>query len=154
MHSAKWGLEGFENRAPHMLSGGQKQRVAIAGILAMLPDVIVFDEPTAMLDPQGRSEVLKTIHKLNKEQGKTIIYITHYIEEAIEADRIMVLGGGRLILDGTPSEVFSEYDMLKEAGLSVPRATKLYYRLKESGIDIGNLPISNADLVEGLCRLL
>ncbi|MEX1308275.1 MAG: energy-coupling factor transporter ATPase [Eubacteriales bacterium] len=148
------GLSGFDRRAPHMLSGGQKQRVAIAGILAMLPDVIVFDEPTAMLDPQGRTEVLKTIHKLNKEQGKTIIYITHYIEEAIEADRIMVLGGGRLILDGTPREVFSEYDLLKEAGLSVPRAAKLYYMLKENGIDLGDLPVTNAQLVEGLCRLL
>ena len=147
-------LSGFENRAPHMLSGGQKQRVAIAGILAMLPDIIVFDEPTAMLDPHGRQEVLKTIEKLNKEQGKTIIYITHFIEEAINADRILVLGGGRVILDGTPKEVFSEYDILKEAGLSVPRATKLFYMLRESGIDLGDIPVSNEELAEGLCRLL
>ncbi len=147
-------LSGFENRAPHMLSGGQKQRVAIAGILAMLPDIIVFDEPTAMLDPHGRKEVLKTIQELNKTQGKTIIYITHYIEEAIYADRILVLGGGRLILDGTPKAVFGEYDLLKEAGLSVPRAAKLYYLLKESGIDLGALPITNEELAEGLCRLL
>mgnify|MGYP001766006798 CR=1 FL=1 len=148
------GLSGFENRAPHMLSGGQKQRVAIAGILAMLPEIIVFDEPTAMLDPHGRKEVLKTIHKLNQEQGKTIIYITHYIEEATEADRILVMGGGRIILDGTPREVFSEYDVLNEAGLSVPQATKLYYLLKSSGIDLGEVPVSNADLAEELCRLL
>ncbi len=148
------GLSGYENRAPHMLSGGQKQRVAIAGILAMLPEIIVFDEPTAMLDPHGRKEVLKTISKLNKEQGKTIIYITHYIEEAIDADRILVLGGGRVILDGTPREVFSEYDILKEAGLSVPRATKLYYLLKANGIDLGEVPVGNSELVEELCRLL
>jgi len=147
-------LSGFENRAPHMLSGGQKQRVAIAGILAMLPDIIVFDEPTAMLDPHGRNEVLKTIHKLNKEQGKTIIYITHYIEEAIHADRILVLGGGRVLLDGTPKQVFTQYDLLKEAGLSVPRATKLYFMLKEDGIDLGEVPVSNEALAEVLCRLL
>ncbi len=147
-------LEGYEKRAPHMLSGGQKQRVAIAGILAMLPDIIVFDEPTAMLDPKGRKEVLETIRRLNQEQGKTIIYITHYIEETVNADRIIVLDGGLVRLNGTPHEVFAEYESLREAGLSVPRAARLHLMLKEKGIALGDIAITNEDLVDELCRLL
>ena len=147
-------LDGYEKRAPHMLSGGQKQRVAIAGILAMLPDIIVFDEPTAMLDPKGRKEVLETIQRLNKEQNKTIIYITHYIEEIVNADRIIVLDGGLVRLNGKPREVFSQYEILREAGLSVPRAARLHLMLKEKGIALGEIAITNEDLVEELCRLL
>jgi len=147
-------LEGFEDRAPHMLSGGQKQRVAIAGILAMLPDIIVFDEPTAMLDPHGRKEVLSTIERLNKAQGKTIVYITHYIEETVEADRIIVLSHGEIIANGTPKEVFSDYELLKSVGLSVPRATRLFYMLKDKGVDLGEPAITNGDLVDKLCQLI
>jgi energy-coupling factor transport system ATP-binding protein len=148
------GLKGFENKAPHMLSGGQKQRVAIAGILAMLPDIIVFDEPTAMLDPHGRKEVLNTIERLNKKQGKTIVYITHYIEETVHADKIIVLDHGKVITSGPPKEVFSKYELLKKAGLSVPRATRLYFMLKENGINIKQPTITNEDLVNELCQLL
>jgi len=147
-------MEGFEKRAPHMLSGGQKQRVAIAGILAMLPDIIVFDEPTAMLDPQGRKEVLDTIRQLNKEQNKTIIYITHYIEETVEADRVIVMDHGVVLMNGTPEEVFSEQAILKQAGLSVPRATRLHFLLEENNISLGGLSIKNEDLVKKLCPLL
>ncbi|WP_082903335.1 energy-coupling factor transporter ATPase [Christensenella timonensis] len=146
------GMRGFEKRAPHMLSGGQKQRIAIAGVLAMHPDVIVFDEPTAMLDPQGRREVMDTIRFLNKEQGKSVVLITHYMEEASEADRVFIMTDGRITDEGTPREVFSHQDKLDEAGLLPPLATQVYQELKEKGMDIGQCPVTLEELVEALCR--
>lgn len=145
------GMSEYKERAPHMLSGGQKQRVAIAGVLAMHPDIVVFDEPTAMLDPEGRAEVLETIKKLNAE-GKTIIYITHYMEEALYADRVCIMTGGRITLSGTPREVFSNEQAIKEAGLNFPPHIELYHRLKAKGFDLGGCPLNVEELVEKLCR--
>ncbi|MGN0536923.1 MAG: energy-coupling factor transporter ATPase [Acutalibacteraceae bacterium] len=122
--------------SPEKLSGGQKQRVAIAGILAMQPQCIVLDEPTAMLDPKGRTEVMETIHDLNRRQGITIVLITHYMEEAVEADRVIVADGGQILLTGKPIEVFSQVELLKEHRLDVPQATELAYRLQKSGFDM------------------
>ena len=116
--------------APYKLSGGQKQRVAIAGIIAMQPECIVLDEPTAMLDPRGRTEVLDTIHKLNRELGITIVLITHYMDEAVTADRVVVMDSGRILTEGTPKEVFSKVELLKQHHLDVPQATELCYRLR------------------------
>ena len=146
------GMEGFEKRAPHMLSGGQKQRIAIAGVLAMHPDIIVFDEPTAMLDPKGRAEVMETIRYLNKEAGKTIVLITHYMEEAAEADRVFVMSDGVVTDEGTPREVFSHKEKLEEAGLMPPLATQVYYDLKEKGLVLGKCPVTLKELVDELCR--
>lgn len=129
-------MTAYKKHAPHLLSGGQKQRVAIAGILAMNPDCIIFDEPTSMLDPSGRREVLQTIKKLNKEQGKTIILITHYMDEAVQADRVLVMSEGEIKLEGTPKAVFREVEKIKEFGLDVPQVTELAYELQKSGIDI------------------
>lgn len=123
----------YKDHAPHRLSGGQKQRVAIAGIIAMRPDCIVLDEPTAMLDPQGRKEVSETMHKLNKEFGITVILITHYMEEAVKADRVIVLDEGQIILEGTPREVFREVATLRAVQLDVPQTTRLLYRLRVAG---------------------
>ncbi|WP_407926966.1 energy-coupling factor transporter ATPase [Christensenella tenuis] len=147
------GMEGFEKRAPHMLSGGQKQRIAIAGVLAMHPDIIVFDEPTAMLDPQGRAEVMDTIRYLNKEEGKTIVLITHYMEEASEADRVFIMTDGVVTDEGTPREVFSHKEKLEQAGLLPPLATQVYYDLKEKGLELGLCPVTLKELVDELCRL-
>lgn len=126
----------YKKHAPHLLSGGQKQRVAIAGILAMNPDCIVLDEPTSMLDPSGREEVMSTIKKLNEEEGKTIILITHYMDEAVEADRIAVMSAGQIIAQGSPREIFKDVEMIKDIGLDVPQVTELAYELKKEGIDI------------------
>lgn len=145
------GMSDYKERAPHMLSGGQKQRVAIAGVLAMYPDIVVFDEPTAMLDPEGREEVLSTIRALNDE-GKTIIYITHYMEEALYADKVYVMTGGRITFSGTPREVFDNEQAIKEAGLSFPLHIELYHRLKNKGFDLGGCPLTADELVEKLCR--
>lgn len=145
------GMGEYAQRAPHMLSGGQKQRVAIAGVLAMHPDIIVFDEPTAMLDPEGRAEVLQTIKTLN-EQGKTIIYITHYMEEALFADTVYVMTGGSIALSGTPREVFENERAVIEAGLSFPAHIELYHRLKARGYDIGACPLTIEELVDSICR--
>lgn len=141
----------FKERAPHMLSGGQKQRVAIAGVLAMHPDVIVFDEPTAMLDPEGRAEVLDTIKALHAD-GKTIIYITHYMEEALFADTVHVMMGGRIVLSGTPGEVFADKQAIREAGLSFPPHIELYHWLKDKGFDLGPCPLTIDELVDSICR--
>lgn len=124
------------HKAPHLLSGGQKQRIAIAGILALEPECIVLDEPTAMLDPIGRREVLSTIMKLNREKGITVVLITHYMDEAALADRIVVMDDGRIILDNIPEKVFKEVEKLKAAGLSVPQSAEFAYRLKDIGIDL------------------
>ena len=127
------GMYEYREHAPSQLSGGQKQRVAIAGIIAMKPDCIVLDEPTAMLDPAGRREVMKTIKRLNRENGVTIVLITHYMDEAAQADRVVVMDSGKVILDDIPSEVFSNVEKLREVGLDVPQSTQLMYLLKKSG---------------------
>ncbi|MGI5849036.1 MAG: energy-coupling factor transporter ATPase [Christensenellales bacterium] len=149
---SKVGMSAFKERAPHMLSGGQKQRVAIAGVLAMHPDIIIFDEPTAMLDPEGRSEVMETITALNK-QGKTIILITHYMEEALFADKVFVVTGGQVVFSGTPREVFSNEAVIAEADLSFPLHIDLYHRLKNKGFNMGVCPLTIDELVDEICRL-
>jgi len=147
------GMSEYKRHAPHLLSGGQKQRIAIAGVLAMKPDCIVFDEPTAMLDPSGRKEVLKTIKELNKEYGITIILITHYMDEAAQADRIIVIDSGKAIMEGTPRKVFSQVEKMKEIGLDVPQVTELAYELKKSGMDIGTEILNVDEMVDALCQL-
>ena len=128
-------MSSFKNHAPHLLSGGQKQRIAIAGILAMKPSVIVLDEATAMLDPYGRSEIMNTVHKLNKEEGITVVHITHYMEEAIESDRVIVVDSGKVVMDNSPKIVFSKVDELKRIGLDVPQPTLLINYLNKLGFD-------------------
>lgn len=140
------GMYEYRNHAPSQLSGGQKQRVAIAGVIAMQPDCIVLDEPTAMLDPQGRQEVIETIHRLNREQGITIVLITHYMEEAAEADRVVVIDGGKVVLDDAPEKVFSQVDRMKSLGLDVPQVTELAWELKQAGF-----PISTEIITEDAC---
>ena len=144
----------FKSKAPHMLSGGQKQRIAIAGVLALKPEIIVFDEPTAMLDPEGRREVMETIFHLNREEGKTIVLITHYMEEAAFADRVAVMYGGKIELSGTPREIFEMRDALKEYGMAAPIATTLYHELKEAGLSLGGCALNAEEMVEKLCPLL
>lgn len=139
--------------APYKLSGGQKQRVAIAGIIAMQPECIVLDEPTAMLDPRGRTEVLDTIHKLNRELGITIVLITHYMDEAVTADRVVVMDSGRVLTEGTPKEVFSKVELLKQHHLDVPQATELCYRLRACGCQVP-LGILDAEECVGILEKL
>lgn len=141
-------------RSPHQLSGGQKQRVAIAGIIAMRPKCIVLDEPTAMLDPQGRREVIKTILELNENHGITVVLITHYMDEAVNADKIFIMDAGRIVKEGTPKEVFSDIDCIKSAGLDVPQVTELCHRLSKKGIPIQNDIITEKECVDALYRLL
>ncbi len=126
----------FSKHAPHMLSGGQKQRIAIAGVLAMKPDVLVMDEPTAMLDPIGRREIMETVKKLNREENITVVMITHFMEEAAQADRVVVMNRGESVMEGTPKEVFAHVEELKKIGLDVPQTTELLYLLKKSGVEI------------------
>lgn len=149
----KVGMSEYKRHAPHLLSGGQKQRVAIAGILAMQPECIIFDEPTAMLDPSGRKEVLNNIKEINKQYGITIILITHYMDEAAEADRIVVMDEGKLIMGGTPKEVFSQVELMKKIGLDVPQVTELSYELNKEGIKLDNKIINVDEMVEALCQL-
>lgn len=130
------GMLDYAHHEPHRLSGGQKQRVAIAGIMAMMPKCIIFDESTAMLDPMGRKEVMNSIVRLNREKNITVVMITHYMEEAAMADRIIVINDGRMLLDGTPSEVFEHRDMLKACGLNVPQCTELIHQLRASGFKL------------------
>lgn len=130
------GMSKYRNHSPNKLSGGQKQRVAIAGVVAMEPKCIVFDEPTAMLDPNGRKEVIKTAHKLNKEKGVTVLLITHYMEEVVDADYVYVMEKGRIVMSGTPREIFSRVDELKSLRLDVPQVTLLADELRKSGLDI------------------
>lgn len=146
-------MEDFKKNSPHLLSGGQKQRVAIAGILAMSPTYIILDEPTAMLDPSGRKEVMDTVLKLNKEQGKTIILITHYMDEAAMADRLIIMEEGSIILQGKPREVFSHVDEIKKIGLDVPQVTELAFDLKKQGFNIRNNVLTVEELVEQVCHL-
>ena len=149
----KVGMYEYRKHAPHLLSGGQKQRIAIAGILAMQPDCIVFDEPTAMLDPSGRKEVLKNIKEINENYGITIILITHYMDEAAQADRIIVIDDGKIILEGKPRQVFSEVEKMKEIGLDVPQVTELSYKLKKEGININTNILNVDEMVDALCQL-
>jgi len=138
----------YKKHAPHLLSGGQKQRVAIAGILAMKPDCIIFDEPTAMLDPTGRIEVMNTIKRLNKVENKTIVLITHYMDEAVEGDRILVMEQGEIVMEGNPRDIFKEVEKLKDLGLDVPQVTELVYELRKEGIDLREDILSIEELVE------
>lgn len=136
----------YAEHGPHLLSGGQKQRIAIAGVLAMKPDCIVLDEPTAMLDPKGRLEVLETIHRLNKEEGITIVIITHFMEEAVTADRVVVMKNGVKLQEGTPREIFTQVDTLKDLGLDVPVAAEVASKLIQKGVEIPNDIITNDEL--------
>lgn len=142
----------YKDDQPHKLSGGQKQRVAIAGILAMNPDYIILDEPTAMLDPVGRQEVMNTILRLNKEEGKTIILITHFMNEAVQADRVAVMEEGKLILEGPPRDVFNQVDTMKSLGLDVPQVTELAARLKAVGVPLPDGILDREEFVDALCR--
>lgn len=147
------GMYQFRSASPNKLSGGQKQRVAIAGIVAMKPKCIVLDEPTAMLDPLGRKEVLNVLHELNRKENVTIILITHYMEEVIYADYVYVMDGGKLVMDGTPRQIFTQVEMLKSMRLDVPQVTELAYELKKAGLPIKDGIIRNEELVEELKRL-
>lgn len=147
------GMYEMRDRQPHLLSGGQKQRVAIAGIIAMKPKCIIFDEATAMLDPSGRKEVMKTIKRLNKEEDISIMHITHFMEEAVDADRVIVMEKGKKVLEGAPKEVFSKVEMLKNIGLDVPCMTELSKELKEEGLDIDGDILTVDEMVVKLCQL-
>lgn len=147
------GMYQFRSASPNKLSGGQKQRVAIAGIVAMKPKCIVLDEPTAMLDPLGRKEVLNVLHELNRKENVTIILITHYMEEVIDADYVYVMDGGKLVMDGTSRQIFTQVEMLKSMRLDVPQVTELAYELKKAGLPIKDGIIRNEELVEELKRL-
>lgn len=149
----KVGMYEYRRHAPHLLSGGQKQRIAIAGVLAMKPKCIIFDEPTAMLDPSGRKEVLKNIKEINKNYGITIVLITHYMDEAAQADRLIVMDNGKIILEGKPREVFSNVKRMKEIGLDVPQVTELCYELKNSGISIDTNILNVDEMVNAICQL-
>ena len=145
------GMYEYRNREAHKLSGGQKQRIAIAGAVAMRPDCIVFDEPTAMLDPKGRSQVMKVIRELN-DQGITIILITHFMEEVAEADRVLVVKSGKLLADSVPEDVFADTNLIESAGLEIPAAVLLRNELIENGISLSHEVINKDDLVDALCR--
>ena len=147
------GMYKFRNASPNKLSGGQKQRVAIAGIVAMKPKCIVLDEPTAMLDPLGRKEVIHVLHELNKKEGVTIILITHYMEEVIDADHVFVIDNGKVVMEGTPRQIFSQVDKLKELRLDVPQVTELAYELKKEGLPVKDGIIRNEEFVEEIKRL-
>lgn len=148
------GMYEYREHAPHKLSGGQKQRVAIAGIIAMRPDCILLDEPTAMLDPNGRSEVLKTIKMLNKKFGVTIVLITHYMDEAAQAERIVVMDSGEIVMNDTPKKVFARVDELKSIGLDVPQVTELTHMLIDEGFDLDSEIITEDECVEAVFNLL
>ena len=147
------GIYELRDRQPHLLSGGQKQRVAIAGIIAMKPKCVIFDEATAMLDPSGRKEVMNTIKRLNKEENISVIHITHFMEEAVDADRVIVMEKGRKLLEGTPKQVFSKIDMLKKIGLDVPYMTELSKELNKEGLKIESDILTVDEMVMQLCRL-
>lgn len=146
------GMDGYEQRAPHSLSGGQKQRIALAGVLAMDPEILVFDEATSMLDPVGSREVLAMIEELH-QRGKTIVMITHNIEEALDADRVVLMRDGKILANGTPREILTDMDLLRQTKLKPPMTVQLYYELKAHGIELDRCPLSNAELTEVLLRL-
>ncbi len=144
----------FKKSTPHHLSGGQKQRIAIAGILAMRPACLVLDEPTAMLDPKGRAEVLETLHRLNREQNMTVLLITHYMEEAEHADRVLVMNDGEIIADDTPQHIFSDVERLKQVGLDVPQTAELLFTLKTNGFAVGTQALSVADAAKEIAKAI
>lgn len=148
------GMYEFRESTPHRLSGGQKQRVAIAGIIAMQPECLILDEPTAMLDPVGRKEIIETLHKLNKEKNITVVLITHYMEEAENADRVMVMNDGMIIDDNTPKEIFNNVSLLKSVGLSVPQTTELLYALKQEGFGISTDVLSIKETAQAIAKSL
>ena len=148
------GMYEYREHAPHQLSGGQKQRIAIAGVIAMRPRCIVLDEPTAMLDPRGRAEVMKTLRDLNREHGITIVLITHHMDEAAQCDRVVVVDRGKLLMDGLPREVFSRVEELKAVGLDVPQVTELMHSLRQAGLPVREDIITEEECAEELCRLL
>ena len=148
------GMYEYRERAPHLLSGGQKQRVAIAGVIAMQPKCIVLDEPTAMLDPQGRNDVLRTVQRLNREQGVTVVLITHHMREAALADRVIVLSEGKVAADGTPKEVFSQVEKMRATGLAVPDTAELIYELRRRGYDLSLDALSTKECAQALYDFL
>lgn len=148
----KTGMTAYRHHSPNKLSGGQKQRVAIAGVMAMRPKCIVLDEPTAMLDPNGRKEVLAAVHQLNKQENVTVVLITHYMEEVIDADDVIVMDGGHVVMEGTPREIFSQVETLKKYRLDVPQVTLLAHELKQSGVDIPDGILTTEELVNALCQ--
>ena len=148
----KTGMTAYRHHSPNKLSGGQKQRVAIAGVMAMRPKCIVLDEPTAMLDPNGRKEVLAAVHQLNKQENVTVVLITHYMEEVIDADHVIVMDGGHVVMEGTPREIFSQVETLKKYRLDVPQVTLLAHELKQSGGDIPDGILTTEELVNALCQ--
>lgn len=148
------GMSAYRKKSPNRLSGGQKQRVAIAGVMAMKPQCIVLDEPTAMLDPNGRMDVISTIRELNRQEGITVLLITHYMEEVIEADRVVVMDGGRIVMDGTPKQIFSQVERLKAYHLDVPQVTELAYELKKNGVDLPDGILRKEELMKELLPLL
>ncbi|MBQ1977320.1 MAG: energy-coupling factor transporter ATPase [Ruminococcus sp.] len=148
------GMYEYRHHSPHKLSGGQKQRVAIAGILAMEPDCIVLDEPTAMLDPEGREEVISAVKKLNREQGITVVIITHNMEETIDCNRVVVMDKGKVIKEGTPYEVFSKVDFIRRHRLDVPQATELCFKLRSKGLEFSKLPLNEDECIDMLSEVL
>ena len=148
------GMSEFTRHAPHLLSGGQKQRVAIAGVIAMAPECIVLDEATAMLDPSGRREVLSAIRTLNKERGITVVLITHHMDEAMDADRLIAMNDGRLVMDGTPAEVFTQVDALRAMGLAAPDTVELLYGLRQNGMDVPLDALTVDDCTAAICKAL
>lgn len=148
------GMMAYRMKSPNKLSGGQKQRVAIAGVMAMKPQCIILDEPTAMLDPTGRREVISTLHQLNRKEGITVLLITHYMEEVINADRVIVMDDGRLVMDGTPREIFSRVKDLKSYRLDVPQVTELAYELKQEGVDLPDGILTMEELMKYLLPMM
>ena len=148
----KVGMTAYRYQSPNKLSGGQIQRVAIAGVMAMRPRCIILDEPTAMLDPNGRKEVLEAVRELNRKEKVTVILITHYMEEVIHADRVYVMDSGNVVMQGNPKEIFSQVDTLKKYGLDVPQVTLLAYELKKSGVDVPDGILTTEELVSALCQ--
>ena len=148
------GMYEFKNSTPHHLSGGQKQRIAIAGMIAMQPECLILDEPTAMLDPKGRAEIVETILRLNKEKGMTVVLITHYMEEAEMADRVLVMNDGKFIADGTPKEIFKNVSLLKSVGLDVPQTTELLYELNNNGIKVPTDVLSIEETANAIANYL
>jgi len=145
-------MSGYEKRAPNTLSGGQKQRIALAGVLALDPEIIIFDEATAMLDPGGRQEVINILHKLHGV-GKTIIAITHYVEEAVTADKIILMNQGRVLSCGTPQDILTNLELMNEAGMRPPMTVRLFYDLQQSGVHLRRCPLTEEELVEEICQL-
>ena len=148
------GMYEFRLHAPHLLSGGQKQRVAIAGVIAMQPDIIVLDEPTAMLDPQGRREVIEAVTRLCREKGMTVVLITHHMDECVGADRLVVMSGGRIAADGSPAEVFSEVELMEREGLTVPETTRLLYDLRAEGFPVPLTALDTDDCAEAVAACI